>query len=1164
MVFKGYAFRLGMAVSAVTLALLHPLLAQPSGGPYGPVRQTYEIPKDVKHVYYVSPDGRDDEDGRSIDHTTTLSSAILNAVTGDAIILRGGMYRIGDLIFNQGITLQPYRDEQPVLKGSRIATDWEPLLGSLWRTEWKTLFPLSPQSWWAKKNNLRTTPVHLFNNDMVFIDGKSLATKSYPAELDENSFCVDYDEGYVYIGADPTNRTVEITAYDNALTRTVAQVNGKTSDGIGPAIRGITFTQYAYRAIEIEGYDPEQVSPEQEHGKDVIGTVLEDCTLSYCSRVGAYLRGDKMIIRHNRVSDTGTEGLFILASNDVLIEKNVVTRNNSEGIMGYFSTAVKIFNQCHRVTCNDNLIIDNLGDSSGIWYDVGNVDGVFINNWVENTDNGFFFEISRGVVCAGNVFVNCDTGSQVLNSSGAKLYQNTYVNSRATFMRTNRGAGADHFGWHPQSGPAVEERHGHEFGNNLLAANPSFESPLLQVKQDPVLQGKLTKPMFDYADFNVYVRGNAGGLLMKTADSPEAQPSCSTVLSWAPMEVDDNQWSREFEALEEFQSLKLGFENSSISLPDYNGPLFQGKRPGHYAPVKKFANRVTGGTLPESVKAVLSDEYSEVDFPGCFLPIQAADPRPVSFDYLAYSGKDDLYDAAGIGKGEYYTPILAGFYPDPTICRAGKDYYLVNSTFEYFPGLPIFHSTDLVNWKQIGNVIHRPGQFDYKAPNVNGGLYAPAIAYHDGTFYVICTMIEGPGNFVVTAEHPTGPWSDPIPLNFGGIDPSIFFDDDGRVWVVNNDDPEGDSLYEGHRAVRIQELDLEKMEMVGPRSVLVNGGVDLSEKPIWIEGPHIFKRDGWYYLCCAEGGTGPGHSQVIFRSKTVDGPYIPWEKNPILTQRDLDGNIPGAVTCTGHADLEIGPDGNWWAVFLAMRPYENGLSPMGRETFMLPVEWTDDGWPLILPQGERVPLKAKAPKGAARKKQDVPLNGSFGWREEFKGKELSPDWIMIREPNETWWQLSGGKLELTPRAASITGAGNPSYLARRVQHHIYSAETELEIPKDDHVSAGLALVMNEKYHYFLAVKRAGGKARIYLEQVNGGEVKEIRSAVLEGQGNVALKINVDKATCSFAYKVGKGDWTSLVKDADAKIITTGIDFSAMFLGATVGPHVRIDDHMKTR
>jgi alpha-N-arabinofuranosidase len=228
---------------------------------------------------------------------------------------------------------------------------------------------------------------------------------------------------------------------------------------------------------------------------------------------------------------------------------------------------------------------------------------------------------------------------------------------------------------------------------------------------------------------------------------------------------------------------------------------------------------------------------------------------------------------------------------------------------------------------------------------------------------------------------------------------------------------------------------------------------------------------------------------------------------------------------------------------------------------MLPVTWTDDGWPMILPPGERVPLTVKAPKGAAVKPSGSPLNGSFEWREDFKGKELPPEWIMVREPTETWWKLDGGRLEIAPRPLNLySGTDNPSFVARRVQHNIYSAQTKLEIPKDEGVSAGLALFMNEKYHYFLAVKRDGDKARIYLERVQGGTAEEIGSAGLSGDGEIELKVDADKAVCSFLYQENGGDWKTLVKDADAKIITSSApDGSTMFLGATVGPHARMDN-----
>jgi len=401
-----------------------PLLAQPSGGPYGPMTLDYNLPKVSGSIYYVSPDGNINAEGTSIDKPTTIEEAFKRAKSGDAIVLRGGIYRTGNLIFNQGITIQPYRDEQPILKGTFVADKWEDLGNGLWITKWEHLFPSKPQSWWRRNREGKNTPLHKFNNDMVFVDGRFLQSVGWEGEVDENSYYIDYERGLVYIGINPENHLIEITAFDAALIRTTEEINGKTSDKKGFMLKGITLTQYAYRAIEIEGKDPEGLSDEKNHGKDVVGTVIENCTITYCSRVAGYFRGDSLVIRNCLISDTSTEGLYILSSSDVLLEKNIIKRNNIEQITGYYPAAVKIFNQCYRVTCNDNLIIDH-PYSNGIWYDVGNVDGVFINNWIENigdykspysierpwpSNNGFFFEISKGAICAGNVFVNCDHG----------------------------------------------------------------------------------------------------------------------------------------------------------------------------------------------------------------------------------------------------------------------------------------------------------------------------------------------------------------------------------------------------------------------------------------------------------------------------------------------------------------------------------------------------------------------------------------------------------------------------------------------------------------------------------------------------------------------------------------------------------------------------------
>jgi xylan 1,4-beta-xylosidase len=561
---------------------------------------------------------------------------------------------------------------------------------------------------------------------------------------------------------------------------------------------------------------------------------------------------------------------------------------------------------------------------------------------------------------------------------------------------------------------------------------------------------------------------------------------------------------------------------------------------------------------PEECSGYLDvDSIRFADKPLSFVTQSNKPTASIKFESFKYSGTDPYSDQ--VKSGEFLNPILTGFYPDPSLCRVEDDYYLINSTFAYFPAIPIFHSKDLVNWRKLGHVIDRPEQLDYDGLRVSEGIFAPAITHHDGTFYVICTMVGGEGNFVVTAKNPEGPWSDATQIQFEGIDPSIFFDDDGRAWIVNNGAPEGEPQYSGHRAIWIQEFDHVNKKMIGPRTVLINGGIDISKKPVWIEGPHIYKHNGWYYLCCAEGGTGPNHSQVILRSREVQGPYKPWEKNPILTQRDLSSKEPGAVTCTGHADLEIGPDGKWWAVFLGVRPYDGGFSAMGRETFLLPVTWTDDDWPTILPPGERVPMVAKSPKTSTRRLANaISYNGTFTWVDEFDEPALSSEWIMLREPKETWWKVddTSGCLQMTPSGEHLSGNGNPSFLARRVQHAKFEAELVVQPPQDAGVSAGLAVFQNEQHHYFLAVQRKNNQSQIILEKAEREGIETIESVSLSGNDPVKLVVRAEDGECSFSYAGADGKETVLVADADAKLLTTAV--AGGFVGATIGPHARLD------
>ncbi|MCE4555877.1 right-handed parallel beta-helix repeat-containing protein [Roseateles cellulosilyticus] len=548
--------------------LAGPATAQPSGGPYGPVPQRYAVPK-AAHVYYVAPDGQADAAGTQLNAPTTIEAAIARVVTGDVIVMRGGTYRTGGLELNQGIAIQPYLDEKPVLKGTRVAADWEALPHGVWRTKWATLFPAGPLGWWQRKLEGTKTPLHRFNNDMVFVDGEALASAGWEGELaGGKSFYVDYDKGYVYIGVNPAGRTVEITAHDIALHRPSRPVNGKAPDRIGPQLRGLTFTQYAYRAIDIEGKkpstpvseeptdDPVGPSPESAHGKEVVGTLLENVTISHCSRVAGYFRGDKLVIRNSLISDTGTEGIYVIGSSDALLERNLIRRNNVEKLTGYYPSAVKIFNQSYRVTVRDNLIVEQ-PYSNGVWYDVGNIDGVFVNNYVEGAMAGLFFEISKGITVAGNVFVNNQQGVRILNSAGAKVLHNTFVNSQVLIDRNERSAQGDHFGWHPQTGPDVNERVGHVFEGNLLVADASVKGPLLRFEQAPVTCGQVTQAPSTRVDGNVYLRAGTG------------QP----LVSWAP--VTGSACQATYATLEEFRQGVPGVEAVGRAFIGDDGTVFR-------------------------------------------------------------------------------------------------------------------------------------------------------------------------------------------------------------------------------------------------------------------------------------------------------------------------------------------------------------------------------------------------------------------------------------------------------------------------------------------------------------------------------------------------------------------------------------------------------------
>lgn len=534
------------------------------------------------------------------------------------------------------------------------------------------------------------------------------------------------------------------------------------------------------------------------------------------------------------------------------------------------------------------------------------------------------------------------------------------------------------------------------------------------------------------------------------------------------------------------------------------------------------------------------------------------DKNTPTFTQFTYQGNDKIYQENPLGADEFYTPILQGCYPDPSITRKGNDYYLVNSSFAMFPGVPIFHSTDLVNWKQIGHVLDRKSQLKVENCGISMGVYAPAISYnpHNDTFYMITTQFSGGfGNMVVKTKDPMKGWSDPIKLNFDGIDPSLFFDDNGKAYVVHNDAPaKGKELYNGHRVIKIWEYDLEKDQVVpGTDKVIVNGGTDITKKPIWIEGPHLYKKNGRYYLMCAEGGTGGWHSEVIFSGDSPTGPFKAAPNNPILTQRYFAKNRTNKVDWAGHADLVEGPNGKYYGVFLAIRPNEKGLVNTGRETFILPVDWSGE-YPVF--ENGLVPLacKLKMPAGVENKtgKDGYFPNGNFTFADKFTSNNLDLRWIGLRGPREDFISVNKkGGLKITPFTTQIKEVKPTSTLFYRQQHSHFTATTTMEYrPESADALAGLTCYQNENFNYVFGVTKKDKDYVLLLAKTEKGKTSIIATTKIDAKKPVSLQVEAKGNDYRFNYAVDNGAFTNLGGTVSGDILST--DVAGGFTGALIG------------
>lgn len=543
---------------------------------------------------------------------------------------------------------------------------------------------------------------------------------------------------------------------------------------------------------------------------------------------------------------------------------------------------------------------------------------------------------------------------------------------------------------------------------------------------------------------------------------------------------------------------------------------------------------------------------------GCLLaatPDETA-PAKARFDLFSYTGNDAYYTLPeGFDpKLNYINPILSGTYPDPSICRKGNDYYMVNSSFCYFPGIPVWHSTDLVNWKQIGYALDRPSQLTIKdGMGTNAGIYAPDIKYnpHNDTFYLIVTDIGGKGNIIVKSKDPAQGWSEPIRVReVGGIDPSFLFDTDGKCYIVNNQSPAYPPEYDGHCAIWIREYDTETDRVCSPATVLVDKGVHPEERPIWIEGPHLYHVGDTYYLMAAEGGTGPQHSEVIFSSDKPTGPFTPCPINPILTQRDLPADRKFPITCTGHADLVETPEGKWWAVFLGVLPYDGHHDNTGRNTFLLPVEWNEEQ-PIILPQGERVATFGEKENMATGQL----LTGNFSYTDNFDTHQPDMKWITLRTPKSIWWKQADGVMELTPRPCTLADKKQPSFLCRWVKHANYTASTRLDFtPQKAGELAGLAVFQDEKGHYVLGKRmNTQGECEVVVirSDKEGSRVVARQPLGAKWQKKaIWLQIESKGSSYTFAYSRNGKKWHTLGTPQEGHIITT--QYAGGFTGSSIG------------
>lgn len=521
-----------------------------------------------------------------------------------------------------------------------------------------------------------------------------------------------------------------------------------------------------------------------------------------------------------------------------------------------------------------------------------------------------------------------------------------------------------------------------------------------------------------------------------------------------------------------------------------------------------------------------------------------------------------LYSNYCLAQNQFENPILPGGYPDPSICRVGDTFYMVNSSFEYFPGLPIHKSKDLVNWELVGHGLHRPSQCSSDVNLVDvqsdGGIHAPSIRYHKGWFYIITTNVyHHPQtkttdfvNFILKSKSPEGPWSDPIIIEGApGIDPDLFFDNDGRVWYVGNQMPENPN-FQGEGEIWLQELNPENWSLIGERHLLWRGACG----GLWAEGPHLYKRNGVYYLLIAEGGTSFNHAVMIAASSSITGPYESNDRNPVLTTRHL--SYDNWVHSVGHADLFALDDGRWFMVALGVRGDINRGSNMGRETHLVPVQWEKEPFDWKTPRFEWPVIQTTT--GTIQKFNDIPFENRLqsptpDFKEGFDVTSLNNSWNFRRVPSTNGYSLisNPGFLRLFCNKTAFKKRTSYNFLGIKQTQSVFKFEADMWFdPKNKSSEAGIAWVQKDNYYLTFSVSSSnkGLQLELKVKSPDQQDVTTIASKYLEGyQGKIQFKIEANKDEYTFFYKTNQTHFQEFTKTPAHILISKG------YTGAHLGP-----------